>query len=219
MKESGTDVRIIPTKTDNLAKVMTGIYDVLNRSESPYREVKKDFSVKDPFVSFAVEKVSGTFHLRFSEEGNQNANMILAVYSKCHRKLKQLGVLFKHMAKIGHMADAEKGSLAPYCYPILAVFYCQQARLVPVLLQNTKLEVLAESELQGEIDNIKPSAMETQLGDKSIGQLWLDMLQFFSIKFKPETHVVSILSYKLQSKQARAWGTRKLAVEDSGNTP
>jgi len=32
MKESGTDVRIIPTKTDNLAKVMTGIYDVLNRS-------------------------------------------------------------------------------------------------------------------------------------------------------------------------------------------
>ncbi|XP_067935578.1 terminal uridylyltransferase 4-like [Watersipora subatra] len=216
LRGSNTNVRIITPKTANLATVMTEIYDALVALGSPYTDIEKEFASKAPFISVAIDGLTGTLCLQFLEESYYISNMLLSCYSRWHSRLKQLAVLFKHLGRIGHISDIAQGALPPYCLTLMAVFFCQQHDLTPVLFENTDLEVKTEAEFQGNIDELvlNKSRFTVNIEEKSIGELWLNLLKYYSLQFRQDIHCVSIMSRRLIMKASKAWGSRRLAIED-----
>uniref|UniRef100_A0A1A8IMN1 polynucleotide adenylyltransferase n=1 Tax=Nothobranchius kuhntae TaxID=321403 RepID=A0A1A8IMN1_NOTKU len=50
--------------------------------------------------------------------------------------------------------------------------------------------------------------------DASLGQLWLELLRFYTLEFAPEEYIISIRLKELLSREVKNWPRRRLAVED-----
>ncbi|XP_067086578.1 terminal uridylyltransferase 4 [Osmerus mordax] len=48
----------------------------------------------------------------------------------------------------------------------------------------------------------------------SLGQLWLEMLRFYTLEFALEEHIISIRLRELLSREGKNWPRRRLAIED-----
>ncbi|KAJ8274510.1 hypothetical protein COCON_G00091350 [Conger conger] len=48
----------------------------------------------------------------------------------------------------------------------------------------------------------------------SLGQLWLELLRFYTLEFCLEEHIISIRLRQLLSREAKSWPRRRLAIED-----
>ncbi|KAJ8270264.1 hypothetical protein GJAV_G00112280 [Gymnothorax javanicus] len=48
----------------------------------------------------------------------------------------------------------------------------------------------------------------------SLGQLWLELLRFYTLEFSLEEHIISIRLRQLLSREAKSWPRRRLAIED-----
>ncbi|XP_031731886.1 terminal uridylyltransferase 4 [Anarrhichthys ocellatus] len=48
----------------------------------------------------------------------------------------------------------------------------------------------------------------------SLGQLWLDLLRFYTLEFALEEYIISIRLKELLSREAKNWPRRRLAIED-----
>ena len=47
----------------------------------------------------------------------------------------------------------------------------------------------------------------------SLGQLWLEMLRFYTLEFALEEHIISIRLRELLSREGKNWPRRRLAIE------
>ncbi|XP_035278713.1 terminal uridylyltransferase 4 [Anguilla anguilla] len=47
-----------------------------------------------------------------------------------------------------------------------------------------------------------------------LGQLWLELLRFYTLEFSLEEHIISIRLRELLSREAKSWPRRRLAIED-----
>lgn len=47
----------------------------------------------------------------------------------------------------------------------------------------------------------------------SLGQLWLELLRFYTLEFSLEEHIISIRLRQLLSREAKSWPRRRLAIE------
>jgi len=61
--------------------------------------------------------------------------------------------------------------------------------------------------------NILQKFGQPHLEARQLGDLWLQMLRFYSITFDRETFLVSILSASKVKKSSRNWPTKKLVIE------
>ncbi|KAF3835533.1 hypothetical protein F7725_028091, partial [Dissostichus mawsoni] len=50
--------------------------------------------------------------------------------------------------------------------------------------------------------------------DVTLGQLWLDLLRFYTLEFALEEHIISIRLKELLSREGKNWPRRRLAIED-----
>ena len=50
----------------------------------------------------------------------------------------------------------------------------------------------------------------------SLGQLWLEMLRFYTLEFALEEHIISIRLRELLSREGKNWPRRRLAIEGEG---
>ncbi|XP_068445814.1 terminal uridylyltransferase 4 [Clinocottus analis] len=50
--------------------------------------------------------------------------------------------------------------------------------------------------------------------DVSLGQLWLELLRFYTLEFALEEHIISIRLKELLSREKKNWPRRRLAIED-----
>uniref|UniRef100_A0A8C9XV93 RNA uridylyltransferase n=1 Tax=Sander lucioperca TaxID=283035 RepID=A0A8C9XV93_SANLU len=50
--------------------------------------------------------------------------------------------------------------------------------------------------------------------DVSLGQLWLELLRFYTLEFALEDHIISIRLKELLSREGKNWPRRRLAIED-----
>ncbi|KAJ8357285.1 hypothetical protein SKAU_G00200790 [Synaphobranchus kaupii] len=66
----------------------------------------------------------------------------------------------------------------------------------------------------------KSSEGLTRMADKgagqgvALGQLWLELLRFYTLEFSLEEHIISIRLRELLSREAKSWPRRRLAIED-----
>ncbi|KAJ8378485.1 hypothetical protein AAFF_G00239490 [Aldrovandia affinis] len=48
----------------------------------------------------------------------------------------------------------------------------------------------------------------------ALGQLWLELLRFYTLEFSLEEHIISIRLRQLLNREAKSWPRRRLAIED-----
>ncbi|NXI97943.1 TUT7 uridylyltransferase, partial [Psophia crepitans] len=240
-----SDVNIDIQFPDNMTQpdVLLHVQECLQNSES-FTEVDADFHARIPVV-MCREKQSGL--ICKVSAGNENACLTtnhLAALGKLEPTVVPLVVAFRYWAKLCCVDHPEEGSLAPYVFSLMVIFFLQQRKepFLPVYLGSWiggfSLNKLTHFHLKGvENDAVvweyKPTddsdlPQETsprrgkvplvfdsaQQCSAPAGQLWVEMLRFYALEFNMADLVISIRLKERVSRESKDWPKKRIAVED-----
>uniref|UniRef100_A0A8C7I0T9 Terminal uridylyl transferase 4 n=1 Tax=Oncorhynchus kisutch TaxID=8019 RepID=A0A8C7I0T9_ONCKI len=167
-------------------------------SLSEYSEVESDFHAKVPVVF--CRDVNSRLLCTVSA-GNDVACLTtnhLAALARLEPRLVPLVLAFRLWAKLCHIDCQAEGGIPSYSFSLMVIFFLQQRRepILPVYFGYwTRLSL--------------------DLGKGvSLGQLWLELLRFYTLEFALEEHIISIRLKELLSRDMKNWPRRRLAIED-----
>uniref|UniRef100_A0A8C9VK13 Terminal uridylyl transferase 4 n=1 Tax=Scleropages formosus TaxID=113540 RepID=A0A8C9VK13_SCLFO len=163
-----------------------------------YTDVESDFHAKVPVVF--CKDVSSGLMCKVSA-GNDVACLttnLLAALAKLEPRLIPLVLAFRYWAKLCHIDCQAEGGIPSYSFSLMVVFFLQQ-RKTPIL------PVYLGPWSQLTLDSVQ---------DVPLGQLWLELLRFYTLEFALEEHIISIRLRELLSREVKNWPRRRLAIED-----
>uniref|UniRef100_A0A8C2DIZ2 CCHC-type domain-containing protein n=1 Tax=Cyprinus carpio TaxID=7962 RepID=A0A8C2DIZ2_CYPCA len=122
----------------------------------------------------------------------------LAALARLEPRLVPLVLAFRHWANLCHIDCQAEGGIPSYSLSLMVIFFLQQRAkpILPVYLGHwTRLTL-------------------KQPVSASLGQLWLELLRFYTLEFALEEHIISIRLKELLPRELKNWPRRRLAVED-----
>uniref|UniRef100_A0A8B9LB69 Terminal uridylyltransferase 4 n=1 Tax=Astyanax mexicanus TaxID=7994 RepID=A0A8B9LB69_ASTMX len=163
-----------------------------------FSEVESDFHAKVPVV-FCRDAASG-LPCKVSA-GNDVACLTtnhLAALARLEPRLVPLVLAFRYWAKLCHVDCQAEGGIPSYSFSLMVIFFLQQRKqpILPVYLGCWTRLVLEKTE------------------SVSLGQLWLELLRFYTLEFALEDYIISIRLKELLPRDAKNWPRRRLAIED-----
>uniref|UniRef100_A0A673YZ04 Terminal uridylyltransferase 4-like n=1 Tax=Salmo trutta TaxID=8032 RepID=A0A673YZ04_SALTR len=167
-------------------------------SLSEYSEVESDFHAKVPVVF--CREVNSRLLCKVSA-GNDVACLTtnhLAALARLEPRLVPLVLAFRLWAKLCHIDCQAEGGIPSYSFSLMVIFFLQQRRepILPVYFGYWM-------------------RLSLDLGKGvSLGQLWLELLRFYTLEFALEEHIISIRLKELLSREMKNWPRRRLAIED-----
>uniref|UniRef100_A0AAR2L031 CCHC-type domain-containing protein n=1 Tax=Pygocentrus nattereri TaxID=42514 RepID=A0AAR2L031_PYGNA len=208
-------------------------------SAAEFSEVESDFHAKVPVV-FCRDAASG-LPCKVSA-GNDVACLTtnhLAALARLEPRLVPLVLAFRYWAKLCHVDCQAEGGIPSYSFSLMVIFFLQQRKqpILPVYLGNWiegfDVKRVDEYHLTGvqtegyvgwehrpgsandSRDNKnRPEAQKLKSEDVSLGQLWLELLRFYTLDFALEDFIISIRLKELLPRDAKNWPRRRLAIED-----
>ncbi|NWS67359.1 TUT7 uridylyltransferase, partial [Crotophaga sulcirostris] len=223
--------------------VLLLVQDSLQNSES-FTEVDADFHTRIPVV-VCKEKQSGL--ICKVSAGNENAWLTtnhLATLGKLEPTVVPLVIAFRYWAKLCCVDRPEEGSLSPYLFALMVIFFLQQRKepFLPVYLGSWiggfSLNKLCNFHLKGvESDAVVweynpadgsdvPQETSPRRGkvpllygsgqqcSAPVGQLWVELLRFYALEFSMADFVISIRLKEAVSRESKDWPKKRIAVED-----
>uniref|UniRef100_A0A673B2Z7 Terminal uridylyl transferase 4 n=1 Tax=Sphaeramia orbicularis TaxID=375764 RepID=A0A673B2Z7_9TELE len=163
-----------------------------------FSEVESDFHAKVPAVF--CRDVSSGLVCKVSA-GNDVACLTtnhLAALAKLEPRLVPLVLAFRYWARLCHIDCQAEGGIPSYSFALMVIFFLQQRAepILPVYLgQWTRLTLDSGKEV-------------------SLGQLWLELLRFYTLEFALEEYIISIRLKEFLSREVKNWPRRRLAIED-----
>ncbi|CAJ0937815.1 unnamed protein product [Ranitomeya imitator] len=195
MSDINIDVKFPPkmSQPDVLIKVL----DILKNC-SDFVEVESDFHAKVPVV-FCKDKKSG-FFCKVSA-GNDTACLtteLLAAVGRLEPALIPLVLSFRYWARLCHIDCQAEGGIPSYSFALMVVFFLQkrQPPILPAYLGSWSRLVFEQSH------------------QVSLGQLWLELLKFYTLEFAMEEYVISVRVQSMLSRENKNWPKRRIAIED-----
>ncbi|XP_069934605.1 terminal uridylyltransferase 4 isoform X12 [Oryctolagus cuniculus] len=163
-----------------------------------YVDVESDFHAKVPVV-VCKDRKSGLL-CRVSA-GNDMACLttdLLAALGKMEPVFTPLVLAFRYWAKLCYIDSQTDGGIPSYCFALMVMFYLQQRKppLLPCLLGNWS-----------------PLTLETT-NQVSLGQLWLELLKFYTLDFALEEYVICVRIHDILTRENKNWPKRRIAIED-----
>ncbi|XP_021573023.1 terminal uridylyltransferase 4 isoform X7 [Carlito syrichta] len=163
-----------------------------------YVDVESDFHAKVPVV-VCKDRKSGLL-CRVSA-GNDMACLttdLLAALGKVEPVFIPLVLAFRYWAKLCYIDSQTDGGIPSYCFALMVMFFLQQRKppLLPCLLGSW-------SPLTLEIPN-----------QVSLGQLWLELLKFYTLDFALEEYVICVRIRDILTRENKNWPKRRIAIED-----
>ncbi|KAJ3599754.1 hypothetical protein NHX12_033710 [Muraenolepis orangiensis] len=159
----------------------------------------------------------------------------LLLTSRQQPRLVPLVLAFRYWATLCHIDCQAEGGIPSYSFALMVIFFLQQRRepVLPVYLGHwhrppSTTEGRGEQRGAGEhrVEG-KPKPEQTKadgeglsrlaLGEGkglSLGQLWLELLRFYTLEFSLEDYVISIRLKELLTREQKNWPRRRLAIED-----
>uniref|UniRef100_A0A8C1XKX3 Terminal uridylyl transferase 4 n=1 Tax=Cyprinus carpio TaxID=7962 RepID=A0A8C1XKX3_CYPCA len=177
--------------------VLIQVLEILKNSVE-FAEVESDFHAKVPVV-FCRDVASGL--MCKVSAGNDVACLTtnhLAALARLEPRLVPLVLAFRHWANLCHIDCQAEGGIPSYSLSLMVIFFLQQRAkpILPVYLGHwTRL-------------NLEESV------SASLGQLWLELLRFYTLEFALEEHIISIRLKELLPRELKNWPRRRLAIED-----
>ncbi|BET00904.1 Hypothetical protein NTJ_13719 [Nesidiocoris tenuis] len=185
-------------------------------------------SAKVPIIKFQhyPTGLEGDISL-YNTLAQENTKM-LRCYSEIDERVKILGYMVKQFARVCSVGDASKGSLSSYCYILMLFYFLQRCDppVIPVLqtLPQTG-QPLPKRFVDGhntyfydDVENLGHVWPGYKKNKKLVGELWIEMLRFYTEQFDPENVVVSIRTDKTVLKLEKSWFTKVFAIEDPFDT-
>ncbi|XP_032350162.1 terminal uridylyltransferase 4 isoform X10 [Camelus ferus] len=179
----------LPVVCDNTAN---------NTKRVLYVDVESDFHAKVPVV-VCKDRKSGLL-CRVSA-GNDTACLttdLLAALGKMEPVFTPLVLAFRYWAKLCYIDSQTDGGIPSYCFALMVMFFLQQRKppLLPCLLGSWS-----------------PLTLETQK-QVSLGQLWLELLKFYTLDFALEEYVICVRIQDILTRENKNWPKRRIAIED-----
>uniref|UniRef100_A0A671QWM3 Terminal uridylyltransferase 4-like n=1 Tax=Sinocyclocheilus anshuiensis TaxID=1608454 RepID=A0A671QWM3_9TELE len=177
--------------------VLIQVLEILKNSVE-FAEVESDFHAKVPVV-FCRDVASGL--MCKVSAGNDVAYLTtnhLAALARLEPRLVPLVLAFRHWANLCHIDCQAEGGIPSYSLSLMVIFFLQQRAkpILPVYLGNWTRLTLEEPV------------------SASLGQLWLELLRFYTLEFALEEHIISIRLKALLPRELKNWPRRRLAIED-----
>ncbi|XP_062960267.1 terminal uridylyltransferase 4 isoform X9 [Cynocephalus volans] len=163
-----------------------------------YVDVESDFHAKVPVV-VCKDRKSGLL-CRVSA-GNDMACLttdLLAALGKMEPVFTPLVLAFRYWAKLCYIDSQTDGGIPSYCFALMVMFFLQQRKppLLPCLLGSWS-----------------PLTLETP-NQVSLGQLWLELLKFYTLDFALEEYVICVRIRDILTRENKNWPKRRIAIED-----
>ncbi|XP_062573267.1 terminal uridylyltransferase 4-like isoform X2 [Saccostrea cucullata] len=220
MKESDVNIDLVVPQKVNQAKALTHAYKVMKSLEE-YKDVQSNFSSKVPCVLFTDSERGLTCQLTIGSDLARETNKLLLMYTKCDPRFRKLALVFRYWAKICKVDCQMEGTVPAYCFYLMTVYFLQQCSppVLPVLQtyeEETKSQpkkAPAPKQLNMEQVTAQVESWHSENTD-SVGSLWLEMLEFYSLKFENSVNIICIRQHQALSRVERKWNTKRLAIED-----
>lgn len=221
---------------NTLPLVLADLLDLVQKnSKDMFDDIRKDFNLKQPKLRFRFKDYDLMVEVSITCAKSYRLSKLLQQYCEIDDRVSKLGIVFREWARIYGFDDQENGLWPSFTFPILVIHYLQQCtppvlpclhELMPknpapnptkeetqINSQANKL-ILEDNETVEDIFNLKGLNWQ-KMNNKSIGELWLDMLRYYSVQFNTEKNVVSIRTTKpVRTHEDKHWGTLMMAVED-----
>lgn len=205
--------------------IIVGISRILE-DHTDISDVQAIASAKVPIVKFHHDPfgVDGDISL-YNVLAEHNTAMLKA-YSEIDERVVHLGAAFKQYVKLCDMGDASRGSLSSYAYIVMLIHYLQMENVVPVLQALPPIDHAPDGELPKimidgwnayyfkDIDRLSEVWPPLGSNKKTVGQLWLGLIDFYATKFRFDHHVVCIRQLEPLSRLEKMWTNKPLCVED-----
>uniref|UniRef100_A0A673N9B0 CCHC-type domain-containing protein n=1 Tax=Sinocyclocheilus rhinocerous TaxID=307959 RepID=A0A673N9B0_9TELE len=196
-KTSDVNIDVSYPSTMTQPDVLIQVLEILKNSVE-FAEVESDFHAKVPVV-FCRDVASGL--MCKVSAGNDVACLTtnhLAALARLEPRLVPLVLAFRHWANLCHIDCQAEGGIPSYSLSVMVIFFLQQRAkpILPVYLGRwTRLTL-------------------KQPVSASLGQLWLELLCFYTLEFALEEHIISIRLKELLPRELKNWPRRRLAIED-----
>ncbi|KAG8455308.1 hypothetical protein GDO86_001487 [Hymenochirus boettgeri] len=242
-KNSDLNIDIQFPANMNQPDVLLLVQESLKQSDL-FTDFDADFHARVPVV-VCREKQSSL--LCKVSAGNENACLtsnLLAALDRLEPRIFPLVLALRYWAKLCCIDRPEEGSLPPYVFALMVVFFLQQRKqpILPVYL-GTGLEGFSVSKLdkyylleieedfviweynpatesesctnENSIRGKVPLAFDaTHQCTASIGQLWVELLRFYALEFNMADLVISIRIKEKVSRESKDWPKKRIAIED-----
>uniref|UniRef100_A0A8C2TNQ4 Terminal uridylyl transferase 4 n=1 Tax=Coturnix japonica TaxID=93934 RepID=A0A8C2TNQ4_COTJA len=163
-----------------------------------YSDVESDFHAKVPVVFCKDIKSGLTCKVSARNDVACLTTDLLAALGKLEPVLIPLVLAFRYWAKLCHIDCQAEGGIPSYSFALMVIFFLQQRKppILPSYLGNWSL-----------------LAFKTP-HQVSLGQLWLELLKFYTLEFALEEYVISIRVQELLTRENKNWPKRRIAIED-----
>uniref|UniRef100_A0A8C4K7X4 Terminal uridylyl transferase 4 n=1 Tax=Dromaius novaehollandiae TaxID=8790 RepID=A0A8C4K7X4_DRONO len=163
-----------------------------------YSDVESDFHAKVPVVFCKDVKSGLTCKVSARNDVACLTTDLLAALGKLEPVLIPLVLAFRYWARLCHIDCQAEGGIPSYSFALMVIFFLQQ-RKPPIL--------------PSYLGNWSPLAFKTP-HQVSLGQLWLELLKFYTLEFALEEYVISIRVQELLTRENKNWPKRRIAIED-----
>uniref|UniRef100_A0A8B9TM68 Terminal uridylyl transferase 4 n=1 Tax=Anas platyrhynchos TaxID=8839 RepID=A0A8B9TM68_ANAPL len=161
-----------------------------------YSDVESDFHAKVPVVFCKDIKSGLTCKVSARNDVACLTTDLLAALGKLEPVLIPLVLAFRYWARLCHIDCQAEGGIPSYSFALMVIFFLQQ-RKPPIL----------PSYLGNWVTFKTPHQV-------SLGQLWLELLKFYTLEFALEEYVISIRVQELLTRENKNWPKRRIAIED-----
>uniref|UniRef100_A0A6I8NCT1 RNA uridylyltransferase n=1 Tax=Ornithorhynchus anatinus TaxID=9258 RepID=A0A6I8NCT1_ORNAN len=209
-----------------------------------YSDVESDFHAKVPVVFCKDVKSGLTCKVSAGNDVACLTADLLAALGKLEPVLRPLVLAFRYWARMCHIDCQAEGGIPSYSFALMVIFFLQQRKppILPSYLgtwiEGFDSKKVDDHQLKGieeekfvrweyKPSNCTPGKNSNEAEDRaksplsletphqvSLGQLWLDLLKFYTLEFALEEYVISVRVQELLTRESKNWPKRRIAIED-----
>ncbi|XP_025109953.1 terminal uridylyltransferase 7-like isoform X2 [Pomacea canaliculata] len=216
LKES--DVNIEVCGKGPAPKLLLDVFSILHKEQGKeFINVQSDFLAKVPVVNLTDAATGLKIVLGIKSHSAVLTSDLLHLYSLADPRARKIAVILRCWAKLCHLDRQEEGTLPPFGFGIMAVYFLQQIKppVLCVLTDPKEAPSNPSSEPVTVFDEFKEQVGAWASSNKmSIGELWVRLLRFYCLEFNSIQHVVSIRQQEPLQRSEKKWHSKRLAIED-----
>ncbi|XP_041359697.1 terminal uridylyltransferase 4-like isoform X2 [Gigantopelta aegis] len=217
LKTSDINIDLFAPNASSVPKVLSDVFLLLKDSAGLLENVRSDFSAICPAILFNHPQTGVQCQISVNSNTAYHTGQLLALYSTLDPRLKKLAVVFRYWAKLCHLDNQQEGTLPAYATNLMTIFYLQHTspQVLPVLSKELPDNPEETEQSCVYFEKIKQESDSWVCHNtQSVGELWLELLRYYSLTFDMANVVISIRKTSPVARSEKKWNSKKLAIED-----
>ncbi|MFT7811851.1 terminal uridylyltransferase 7 isoform X1 [Arapaima gigas] len=242
-KDSDVNIDIQFPSNMHQPDVLLLVQESLSKS-SLFVDLEADFHTRVPVVACKDKESGLVCKVSAGNENAYLTTVYLSALACQEPLLLPLAVGFRCWAQICHIDHPEEGGLPPYVLALMVIYFLQQRKepVLPAYLGSWIKEFSINKSVDFRLTGVEnghvlweynpaqeeaaPSSQKFHKKGKSplifkdrqctamLGQLWIEMLRFYSLECDMANRVISVRINGFFSRESKDWPKKRIAIED-----